>query len=50
VLVYTSAQLEEDLTVIGPVSVSLHASSSSSDTDFTAKLCDISPEGRSTNV
>lgn len=50
VLVYTSARLEEDLTVIGPVGVSLHAASSASDTDFTAKLCDVSPEGRSTNV
>ena len=50
VLVYTSAPLEKDLTVIGPVSVTLHAASSAPDTDFTAKLCVVSPEGRSTNI
>lgn len=50
VLVYTSAPLEKDLTVIGPVSVTLFAASSAPDTDFTAKLCVVYPEGRSTNV
>jgi uncharacterized protein len=50
VLVYTSARLEGDLTVIGPLGVTLYAATSSSDTDFTAKVCDVSPEGRSTNV
>jgi putative CocE/NonD family hydrolase len=32
------------------VGVTLHAATSASDTDFTAKLCDVSPEGRSTNI
>ncbi len=50
VLVYTSPPLEEDLTVIGPVSATLYAATSTPDTDFTAKLCDVSPEGRSTNI
>ena len=50
VLVYTSQPLEEDLTVIGPVSVTLFAATSASDTDFTAKLCDVSSEGDSTNI
>jgi uncharacterized protein len=50
VLVYTSAPLEQALTVIGPVSVTLHAATSAPDTDFTAKLCVVSPEGRSTNI
>ena len=50
VLVYTSAPLEEDLTVIGPVSVILYAATSAPDTDFTSKLCVVSPEGRSTNI
>ena len=50
VLVYTSAPLEKDLTVIGQVSVTLYAATSASDTDFTAKLCVVSPEGRSTNI
>ena len=49
-LVYTSAPLEEDLTVIGPGSVTLYSATSAPDTDFTAKLCVVSPEGRSTNV
>ena len=50
VLVYTSAPLEKDLTVIGPVSVTLYAATSAPDTDFTAKLCVVSSEGRSTNI
>src|SRR5919202_1229310 len=50
VLVYTSPPLEEDLTIIGPVSATLYAATSASDTDFTAKLCDVSPEGASTNI
>jgi putative CocE/NonD family hydrolase len=50
VLVYTSAPLERDLTVAGPVGVTLHAATTAPDTDFTAKLCDVSPEGRSINV
>ena len=50
VLVYTSAPLEEDLTVIGPVSVILYAAISAPDTELTSKLCVVSPEGRSTNI
>ena len=50
VLVYTSALLEEDLTVIGPISFTLYAATSAPDTDFTAKLCVDSPEGQSTNI
>jgi uncharacterized protein len=50
VLVYTSPPLEQDLTVIGPVSATLYAASSAPDTDFTAKLCDVSAEGNSTNI
>lgn len=45
VLVYTSAPLEEDLEVTGPVQVELYASSSAVDTDFTAKLLDVWPNG-----
>ncbi len=48
VLVYTSAPLEKGFTVLGPVSVTLYAATSAPDTDFTAKLCVVSPEGRST--
>jgi putative CocE/NonD family hydrolase len=46
VLVYSSEPLEEDLTVAGPVRVTLFASSSAPDTDFTAKLADVHPDGR----
>jgi len=41
VLVYTSAPLDRDLAVIGPVTVELWAMSSAPDTDFTAKLVDV---------
>jgi putative CocE/NonD family hydrolase len=47
VLVYTSAVLEEPLEVIGRVFVNLYASSDAKDTDFTAKILDVYPDGRS---
>jgi len=50
VLVYTSPPLERELAVVGPVRVTLYASTSAPDTDFTAKLCDVSPAGRSLNL
>lgn len=50
VLVYTSEPLTEDLAVIGPVTVSLWAASSAYDTDFTAKLVDVHPDGIAHNV
>ncbi|NJC66061.1 CocE/NonD family hydrolase [Planosporangium flavigriseum] len=46
VLVYTTEKLQRDLVVAGPVSVRLFASSSAVDTDFTAKLVDVQPDGR----
>ncbi len=50
VLVYTSAPLDRDLAVIGPVEASVWATSSARDTDFTAKLVDVHPDGASHNV
>lgn len=50
VLVYTSDVLEEDLEVTGPVKVILYASSSAVDTDFTAKLVDVHPNGKAYNI
>lgn len=50
VLVYTSAPLDDDMEVTGRVKVKLYVSSSAKDTDFTAKLCDVYPDGRSFNV
>jgi hypothetical protein len=45
VLVYTSAPMTAPLEVTGPVVVTLHAASTAPDTDFTAKLCDVRPDG-----
>ena len=44
-LVYTTAPLEADREVTGPVRLELFASSSAVDTDFTAKLLDVHPDG-----
>ena len=49
-LVYTTPVLEADVEVTGPVSMVLFASSSARDTDFTAKLVDVYPDGRAINV
>jgi len=45
VLVYTSATLEADLEVTGPVMARLHAASTAPDTDFTVALVDVFPDG-----
>jgi len=50
VLVYTSEALEKDLEVTGPLSVRLFAASSAPDTDFTAKLVDVHPDGKAFNI
>ena len=50
VLVYTSEPLERDLEVTGPIGVRLFASSSAPDTDFTAKLVDVRPDGYAHNL
>jgi putative CocE/NonD family hydrolase len=50
VLVYTSAPLDEDLEVTGPLTVVLYAASSARDTDFTAKLVDVFPGGYAMNL
>ncbi len=50
VLVYTSAVLTEALEVTGPLVVTLHAASSAPDTDFTAKLVDVHPDGYARNL
>ncbi len=46
VLVYTTPVLEKDTEVTGPITVTLYASSSATDTDFTAKVDDVYPDGR----
>jgi putative CocE/NonD family hydrolase len=50
VLVYTSPPLHRDLEVTGPVRVVLYASTSARDTDFTAKLVDVFPNGEARNL
>ena len=50
VLVYTSDVLSKDIEVTGPVVVRLYAASDAADTDFTAKLVDVYPDGRAYNI
>ena len=45
VLVYTTRPLKRDLEAIGGVQAVLYVSSSARDTDFTAKLVDVFPDG-----
>ncbi len=47
VLVYTSKVLTDSIVVAGQIKVKLWASSDGFDTDFTAKLCDVYPSGKS---
>ncbi|MGD0294100.1 MAG: CocE/NonD family hydrolase [Terracidiphilus sp.] len=50
VMVYSTEPLEQDLEVTGPVTLDLYASSSAVDTDFTAKLVDVWPNGFAQNL
>ncbi len=50
VLVYTTPPLKNDVAVIGKIQVVLYASTSARDTDFTAKLVDVFPDGRAQNL
>ena len=45
-LTYTTEPLEHDLDVVGPLRMTLFASSSAVDTDFVARLTDVFPDGR----
>ncbi len=45
VLVYTTGKFDRNVEVTGPVSLDLYAKSSARDTDFTAKLVDVWPNG-----
>jgi uncharacterized protein len=50
VLVYSTAPLASDMEVTGPVSLELYVKSSAVDTDFTAKLVDVWPDGFAQNL
>lgn len=43
VLVYQTPALEDDLTVLGPIGVDLHVSTSGTDSDFVVKVIDVFP-------
>jgi putative CocE/NonD family hydrolase len=50
VLVYSTPPLDSDTEVTGRVTLDLYASSSAVDTDFTAKLVDVWPNGFAQNL
>ena len=50
VLVFTSEPLDQELEITGPIRMILFAASSATDTDFTAKLCVLKPNGQSLNL
>jgi putative CocE/NonD family hydrolase len=50
VLSFTTASLDADLEVIGPISLELYVRSSLEHTDFAGRLCDVHPDGRSINI
>ena len=43
VLVYQTSVLDDDLTVLGPIGVDLHVSTSGTDSDFVVKVIDVFP-------
>jgi uncharacterized protein len=50
VLCYCTPELDRDIEVTGPLSLHLFAATSAKDTDFTAKLVDVYPDGHAYNV
>ena len=50
ILVYSSEPLKQGIEVTGPVEVTLYVSSDAKDTDFTAKLIDVYPDGTAYNL
>src|SRR5207253_8432846 len=50
VLVYSTKPLAKDMEVTGSITLELWAKSSAVDTDFTAKLVDVSPDGFAMNL
>lgn len=50
VLVYSSPILSSPIEVTGPIKVILYAATSAPDTDWTAKLLDVHPDGRPFNL
>ena len=50
VLVYTTDTLQEDMEVTGPIKLVVYAETDGPDTDWTAKLVDVSPSGYAMNL
>ena len=50
ILVYSSEPLKEGMEVSGPMEVTLYVSSDAKDTDFTAKVVDVYPDGTAYNL
>lgn len=50
VLTFTGPPLDNAIELCGPVSVVLHAATDAEDTDWTAKLVDVYPDGRALSV
>ncbi len=50
ILIYSTELLAQNLDVTGPVTVELFVKSSAVDTDFTAKLVDVHPDGYAQNI
>jgi len=50
VLVFTTRPLEQDLESVGPVKAVLYVATDQRDTDFTAKLVDVFPDGYARNL
>ncbi|MCF6311557.1 MAG: CocE/NonD family hydrolase [Verrucomicrobiales bacterium] len=50
ILVYTSESLKQAVEVTGPVKMVLYAATTAKDTDFTAKLVDVHPDGKAYNL
>lgn len=50
VLIYSTPPMSEDVEVTGPITLDVYVKSSTVDTDFTAKLVDVSPDGFAQNL
>src|SRR5579875_4141283 len=50
ILTYTTDPLATDIDMIGPVTASIVIRSSQPHTDLCARLCNVAPDGRSTNL
>ena len=50
VLVYSTLAMAQDTEVTGPISLEIYGTSSAVDTDFTAKLVDVAPDGFAQNL